>query len=71
MVCRSPRDQRVDSRLNFRFGWKRDVVGVAGSFIILSAGGMFLAFLFPLGYKTVLALLACVGAAWLAIRQMK
>ena len=51
--------------------WKRDVVGVAGSFIILSAGGMFLALLFPLGYKTVCAMLACAGAAWLAIGRMK
>jgi len=32
---------------------------------------MFLAFLFALGYKTVLAVLACVGMAWLAIRRMK
>jgi len=56
--------------MGVRWGWKRDVVGVAGSFIILSAGGMFLAFLFPLGYKTVLAVLACVGTVWLAIRYI-
>lgn len=56
--------------MGFRFGWKRDVVGVAGSFIILSVGGMFLALLFPFGYKTILSLLACVGAAWLAIRYI-
>ena len=57
--------------MGVRWGWKRDVCVVAGSFIILSAGGMFLAFLFPLGYKTVLAVLSCVGIAWLAIRRMK
>lgn len=57
--------------MGVRWGWKRDVVGVAGSFIIISAGGMFLAFLFPLGYKTFLTLLACVGMAWLAIKHMK
>lgn len=57
--------------MGVRWGWKRDVVGVAGSLFIISAGGMFVAFLFPLGYKTILALLACVGLAWLAIRYMK
>lgn len=57
--------------MGFRFGWKRDVVGVAGSFIILSVGGMFLALLFPFGYKTVCAILVCIGTSWLAIRRMR
>ncbi len=56
--------------MGVRWGWKRDVVGVAGSFFVIPVVGMFLAFLFPFGYKTVLALLACVGAAWLAIRHI-
>ena len=59
------------SIMGFRFGWKRDVVGVAGSFFVIPVCGMFVAFLFPFGYKTVMAILAFTGAAWLAVRRMK